>query len=294
MPLAEDGRTPLVPGGLRLIDVHVHLHPPRLYAAIRRWFAERTTWSIEHATEPAAVAAALRAAGVERFVFCSYAHKTGMARELNAWLAQTARELDRYGLPLATVHLDDSDPAGDLATAFDDGCIGLKIHEDVQRLAVDDPRFDPIFATVAEREGFVLAHIGHVPWSNDTNDGPARIARVLDRHPRLRFVVAHFGVPDWAGYAAVMPQRPNLFLDTTMAFTADSPLFAGAGRAFVESIGDAIVFGTDYPNIPHAYGSDFAGLEALDLDPATLRKIARENARRLAPVLAEERPRTQR
>ena len=37
---------------LPLIDVHVHLHPPRLYAAIRRWFAERTDWKIDHPTEP--------------------------------------------------------------------------------------------------------------------------------------------------------------------------------------------------------------------------------------------------
>jgi uncharacterized protein len=257
-----------------------------LYAAIRRWFAERTDWKIDHATEPATVAATLRAAGVERFVFCSYAHKTGMARELNAWLAQTSRDLGRYGVPLATVHLDDPDPVGDLGAAFDDGCIGLKVHEDVQRLAVDDPRFDPVFARIAEREGFVLAHIGHIPWDDDTNDGPARIARVLARHPRLRFVVAHFGVPDYAGYAARMPQHPNLFLDTTMAFTAGSPLFAGADRAFVESIADSIVLGTDYPNIPYAYGSDLRGLEALMLGPATLQKIVRENARRLSPVLA--------
>ncbi len=272
---------------LRIVDVHVHLHPPRLYAAIRRWFAERTDWKIEHPTEPAAVAATLRANGVERFVFCSYAHKTGMARELNAWLAQTSRELGGYGVPLATVHLDDPDPRGDLAAAFDDGCIGLKIHEDVQRLTIDDPRFDPAFALIAEREGFVLVHVGHVPWHDDTHDGPARIAQVLERHPRLRVVVAHFGVPDWAGYAARLPRHPNLFLDTTMAFTAGSPLFAGAGRAFVESIGAAIVFGTDYPNIPFVYGSDLRGLEELGVSPATLQRIVRENARRLSPVLAE-------
>jgi uncharacterized protein len=273
---------------LSIIDVHVHLHPPRLYAAIRRWFSERTTWKIDHPTEPGAVAATLRAAGVERFVFCSYAHKPGMAGELNGWLAQTSRELGRYGVPLATVHLDDPDPVHDLTAAFDAGCIGLKIHEDVQRFAVDDPRFEPVFAAIAEREGFVLAHVGHVPWNGDTNDGPARIGRVLERHPRLRIVVAHFGVPDWAGYAARMPRHPNLFLDTTMAFTTGSPLFASADRAFVESIGDSIVFGTDYPNVPHAYGTDLRGLETLAVRPETLRRIACENARRLSPVLAEK------
>jgi predicted TIM-barrel fold metal-dependent hydrolase len=252
-----------------------------LFAAIRRWFAENSSWTIDHDTDPAAVASTLRAAGVERFVFCSYAHKTGIARELNAWLAQTSRDLDRFGLPLATVHLDDPDPTGDARSAFDDGCIGLKIHEDVQRLAVDDPRFDPIYALIAERAGFVLAHVGPVPWSDNTNDGPARIARVLERHPQLQFVVAHFGVPDFAGYAARMPALPNLYLDTTMAFTPQSPLFAGASGAFVESIADRIVLGTDYPNIPHDWGCDLAGLDALNLTPAARQKIVRDNALRL-------------
>jgi predicted TIM-barrel fold metal-dependent hydrolase len=190
---------------------------------------------------------------------------------------------------LATVHLDDPEPLGDLRAAFDDGCIGLKIHEGVQLLAVDDPRFDPLFALIAEREGFVLVHVGHVPWQDQTDGGPARIARVLERHPRLRIVVAHFGVPDWAAYGAMMPRHPNLFLDTTMAFTAGSPLLADTDRAFVESIAGSIVFGSDYPNIPSAYGSDLVGLEALALEPSTLRKIVHANARRLSPVLAGSR-----
>src|SRR5476651_1161917 len=138
-----------------MIDVHTHLHPPRLFAAIRRWFAERSDWQLEHPTEPAVVASALRAAGVERFVFCSYAHKPGMARELNAWLAQTSREIGGYGLPLGTVHLDDPDYVGDLRAALDDGCIGLKIHENVQQLAIEDDRFAPVFSLLEEREGFV-------------------------------------------------------------------------------------------------------------------------------------------
>lgn len=166
-----------------MIDVHTHLHPPRLFAAIRRWFAERSSWQLEHPTEPTAVAAALRTAGVERFVFCSYAHRAGMAREINAWLTETARDLDGYGLPLATIHLADSQPQADLAAALADGCVGLKIHEDVQAVAIDDPRFDPAYTLLAEREAFVLAHVGPIPWDQDTRGGPRRVEAVRLHRP---------------------------------------------------------------------------------------------------------------
>ena len=52
------------PDGWRYFDAHTHLHPPRLFAAIRRWFDEHTDWNLRGPTEPAEVAAALRAAGV--------------------------------------------------------------------------------------------------------------------------------------------------------------------------------------------------------------------------------------
>lgn len=271
-----------------MIDIHTHLHPPRLFAAIRRWFAQRSTWRIDHPSDPHEVAAALRAAGVERFVFCSYAHKTGMARDLNAWLAQTSRLLDGYGLPLATVHLDDPHYADDLAVALDDGCIGLKIHEDVQQLSIDDARFDPVYTMLVKREGFVLAHIGPIPWHNDTRNGPERLARVLDRHPELRLVVAHMGVPDTSAYLELMRTYPQLFLDTTMAFPSPD-LHVSASVASIEAASAAIVYGTDYPNIPYAYAEERAHIEALGLSPQALAGIFGENARRLSPALAASR-----
>jgi len=269
-----------------VIDVHTHLHPPRLFAAIRRWFAERSPWVLEHPTEPHEVARALHDNGVEKFTFCSYAHKTGIARELNDWLNATARELGGGAIPLGTVHADDPDPAGDMRDALRGGCAGLKVHEDVQRFWLDDPRLAGALDAVAEHDGFVLAHVGHIPWSADTNDGPRRIAQVLERHPKLRVVVAHFGMPDYARYLDLAEREPRLFLDTTMAFAPESPSRIRVARADVERGARQIVYGTDWPNIPYPYDGDLRGLRALGLDDATIRAITTENARRLTPALA--------
>jgi uncharacterized protein len=270
-----------------VIDVHTHLHPPRLFAAIRRWFAERSDWDLSgQPTEPRAVARVMREHGVERFAFCSYAHKPGMANELNAWLADTARDLGEGAIPLATVHLDDRDPGGDMRAAMRGRFAGLKVHEDVQGFALDDPRMAPVLDAVAADDGFVLVHVGHIPWSNDTRDGPARIARALDAHPRLRVVVAHFGQPDQARYLELARGEPRLFLDTTMAFARESPMYVAPSRADVERAPRQIVLGTDWPNMPYAYDGELRGLRELGLDPATLNLITTENARRLAPAFA--------
>ena len=72
------------------IDGHVHLQPERLARAIGEVFA-RDGWQPLHAWDPEQVADTLAAHGVERFCFFSYAHKPGIARSLNAWIAETAR-----------------------------------------------------------------------------------------------------------------------------------------------------------------------------------------------------------
>jgi len=267
-----------------MIDLHTHLHPPRLFAAIRRWFAQHSDWDIAgQPTQPHDVAAILRAAGVERFVFCSYAHKTGMARELNMWLAETSRELGGYGLPLATVHPDDDDYLADLRAALDDGCIGLKMHENVQVVAVDDPRFDPVYEELAARGFFLLVHVGPIPWAYPPRVGLERIARVLERHPSLQVVVAHFGVPDTPLYFRLMAQHPNLYLDTTMVFASDA-ITDEARSGYLPAIerhADRVLYGTDFPNVPYPYESERRALEALGLTPASLRAILHDNAKRL-------------
>jgi len=272
---------------LRMIDVHTHLHPPRLFAAIRRWFAANSTWDLSgQPTDPIQVAEIYRDAGVERFVFCSYAHKPGMAAELNSWLTETSRALHRYGIALATVHLDDSDPVADLVRALDEGAAGLKIHEDVQGLRIDDPRFSPVLSELERREAIVLVHVGHIPWSPETHDGSRRVAAVLERHPQLKVIVAHLGSPDTAAYFRMMEAYPTLHLDTTMMMAPTSPMRDPVSTEDGARFYKRILYGTDFPNVPHAYLSESDGIAAMHLGAVAERAILRDNAARLfAPFL---------
>jgi uncharacterized protein len=270
-----------------MIDIHTHLHPPRLFAAIRRWFAENSNWDLSHQpVEPHEIAETYRDAGVERFVFFSYAHKPGIAAQLNTWLIETSRTLDRYGIPLATVHLDDPDPLGDLVRALDKGAAGLKVHEDVQRLRVEDPRFVPLLVELQRREALMLVHVGHIPWSRETYNGPGRVAGVLDRYPRLKLIVAHLGTPDTQAYLRMTQTYPTLHLDTTMMLAIDSPMRSSLSAHDTQRYAGHLLYGTDFPNVPHRYTSERDGIIDLHLSPDAERAIFRNNAARLlAPFL---------
>src|SRR2546425_306204 len=153
--------TPRVPA--RCVDVHVHLHPAPLAEAIQRHFA-REHWLNAHPFDPEAVAETLAARGVDRFCFFSYAHKPGMARSLNEWLAGIGARL-RGAIPLGTLHPDDPDLMRVAGEALDDLRLsGFKLHFSVQRVYPDDPRLYPVYER-AEAEGrvFVL-HVGTAPY----------------------------------------------------------------------------------------------------------------------------------
>jgi predicted TIM-barrel fold metal-dependent hydrolase len=264
-----------------LIDIHTHLHPERLALAIRRWFSENSNWNLKHPFDKEAVVDVLRSNNVERFVFCSYAHKPGIARSINLWLAQTARAIDRYGLPLFTVHLDDPKFLDDAKRAIEDGCIGLKVHEDVQSLQINDPRFEEVFVEIEKIGGFVLAHLGPVPWRLEPEVGVQRVAQVLAKHPKLKFVLAHMGAPDTPKYLDILGQNEGLYLDTTMAFTNVNGLSHAVNVDAIERNSTKILFGTDYPNIPYAYDFEPNVLKSLGLSDKALRAILGENARLL-------------
>lgn len=264
-----------------MIDIHVHLHPDRLGAAIRRWFAENSSWKLYHGNAPEQVVAELRKQGVERFVFCSYAHKPGIASSINEWLVQTSQSIGRFGLPLCTVHLDDPTYLDDAKRALDAGCIGMKVHEDVQRLAVDDSRFFPVYEEIEKIGGFVLAHVGPIPWKVEPLSGIERVTHLKERFPRLNLVVAHLGAPDTVDYFRLMDKIPGLYLDTTMGLSNLEGLDFSLEMSSLAAHSNRVVFGTDFPNIPYEYDFEPNKIKAGISSRAALDAIMDGNARHL-------------
>ena len=272
------------PAGFRYVDAHTHLHPPRLFAAIRRWFDEHTDWDLRGPSEPDGIVAALRAAGVERFAFFSYAHRPGMAQELNRWIRDVGARFPD-GIPLGTVHAEDDDPGAVVDEACGAwGLAGVKLHTQVQRFHPDDSRMWPVYARLVELGKVLVIHVGTGPHTNEFT-GLARFVRVLERFPELRASICHMGAFETRAALQLLDRYPHLHLDTTMAMTPASLPYTGIDPAVVRDAdlvrhADRILFGSDFPNLPYPYEEERAGLWARNLPLDVYRRIFRDNALR--------------
>jgi predicted TIM-barrel fold metal-dependent hydrolase len=238
-------------------------------------------WPIRYRTDDGSRVATLRALGVAAFPALAYPHKPGMAAWLNEWTAAFAARTPGC-LPSATFYPEPGVDA-QVRTALDAGVRVVKTHLQVGGYDPRDPLLDPVWGALAEAGTPVVCHCGSGPEPGPYT-GPEPIGAVLARHPRLTLVVAHLGLPEYAGFLDLAARYPNVHLDTTMAFTPFTEAFAPFPadlRPRLFDLADRIVLGSDFPNIPYPYATQLVSLVGLGLGDDWLRKVLWHNGLRL-------------
>ena len=265
MPALHDEEGDRIPDALpEVIDAHVHLFPDNLFEAIWRWF-EQHGWPVRYRLRSPAVIEHLLARGVSHVVAMCYAHRAGMARALNAYMAEIASHNPRV-TALATVMPGEEDARAILEEAFALGLRGVKLHCHVQCFAPDDERMSPIYEACAAADLPIVMHAGREPASPAYRCDPyalcavERIEAVLRSYPRLRLCVPHLGADEFQGYMGLLERYDNLWLDTTMMMAEYFPL-PDQGH-FVSARPDRVMYGTDFPNIPYAWDRELRRLAA--------------------------------
>jgi uncharacterized protein len=275
-----------------IIDVHTHFMPERLLAAVQAYFDAAgpligRPWPITYREDEQTRVSTLRAFGVAAFTALLYPHKPGMARSLNEWGADFAARTPDC-LHSATFFAEPS-AAADVGRAIEQGARVFKCHLQVGGFDPNDPVLDPAWGLLAEAGIPVVTHCGSGPVAGRFT-GPAPIARLLASHPALRLVVAHLGMPEYAEFLTLAERYPGVLLDTTMAFTA---FIDDAGAPFppgelprLRDLGDRVLLGTDFPNIPYSYADALEALERAGLGAAWLRAVCHDNAAALFEIPA--------
>jgi uncharacterized protein len=269
-----------------LIDVHTHFMPPRLLEAVWAYFdaagpliARR--WPIAYRLAEDERVERLRALGVRVFTALLYPHKPGMAADLNRWAADFASRTPGC-LPTATF-FPEPEAGGYVAKALAAGARVAKAHLQVGGYDPRDQLLDPVWGQLAEAQVPVVVHCGSAPTPGAAT-GPAPIADVLARHPRLVIVVAHLGAPEYADFLDLAEAHAGVYVDTTMVFTRFFSKIAHFPPRLLprlSALQEKVLFGSDFPNIPHPYAHQLEVLAGLGLGEDWLRAVLWGNGARL-------------
>ncbi|MET7618846.1 amidohydrolase family protein [Streptomyces sp. NPDC005408] len=265
-----------------LVDVHTHFMPEQVLKKVWAYFdavgpLTGTEWPIAYRHEEEERVALLREFGVRSFTSMLYPHKAGMAAWLNGWAADFAERTPGC-LHTATLFPEDGVERY-VRDAVERGARVFKAHLQVGAYDPNDALLDPVWGLLAEAGMPVVMHCGSGPVPGK-HTGPEPVGRLLARHPRLRLVVAHMGMPEYTDFLDLAERYQEVRLDTTMAFTDFSESlspFPVVERARLLALADRVLLGTDFPNIPYPYVHQLEALERLELGDDWLRAVCHDN-----------------
>ncbi len=267
-----------------VIDVHTHFMPKSVMDKVWQYFDSAgplvgREWPIKYRTAESERVQMLRQFGVLGFTALVYPHKPQMAAWLNQWAAQFSRETPDC-LATATF-FPEPDAGGYVASAIAGGAQVFKAHVQVGRYEPNDPLLDPAWGAIEDAGIPVVIHCGSGPAPGE-HTGPEPIRLLLQRYPRLRLIIAHMGMPEYVDFMDICENSADVRLDTTMAFTpfVDELMpFPSSQLNRLRDLGDRILFGSDFPNIPYSYADAMRSLTRLPgVDDAWLRGVFYENA----------------
>jgi predicted TIM-barrel fold metal-dependent hydrolase len=229
--------------GFRVTDAHCHVYPD----AIAEKAAENTGrfYAVGHELDGKVgtlVEASLKA-GVDHCVIQSVATTPRQVESINRFISATVAEGEGFFTGLGALHPDSDDQRRDVETLISLGLHGVKLHPEIQRFALDEPRALAIFALCEEYGLPVLLHTGDRRYDCSN---PNRLIPVLKRFPDLTVVGAHLGGWSiWDEAVDALCGVKNLWFDCSSTFAWVDPLHA---KDLILRLGvDRVMFGTDYP-----------------------------------------------
>jgi hypothetical protein len=281
LPALDDREGDHVPESLpEVIDAHVHLFPDNLFASIWQWF-DKFGWPIRYRLSSTEIIEFLLSHGVRHIVGLHYAHKPGVARELNAYMAQLRRSHQQL-TAMATVYPGENNARQILTEAFNMGLSGVKLHCHVQCFDMLSSAMHAIYEACTENKKPLIMHVGREPKSPAYPCDPyelcsaAKLEQVIRAYPDLRVCVPHLGADEFESYRRLLENYDNLWLDTTMTLADYLPLDASPDLAQMRA--DRLIFGSDFPNLPYAWDREIQRIRRLKLSRERLSKLLGQNA----------------
>ncbi len=257
-----------------IIDCHCHIYPEKIAAKAVVGIGEFYHLKMNYDGRLQTLLSESEKNGITHNVIFSVATKPAQVRSINAFIADmVAQRPDRF-IGLGTLHPDSEDIEGDIQDLLALGLKGVKLHPDIQGIAVDDPRCDRIYE-LCEGVIPILIHAGDKRYDYSN---PNRIKPILERHPNLTVIAAHFaGYSVWEEAKKELAGYPNLYVDCSSSLAM---ITKEEAESLVRAYGvDKVLFATDFPMWTIA--EEMERFNALSLNAEEREQIFYKNAVRL-------------
>ncbi|HOL95542.1 MAG TPA: amidohydrolase family protein [bacterium] len=259
---------------MKTIDVHTHIFPDHVALNAVPKMAEEA--GVPYALDGRVDS--LRQSMDQAEIAVSWlqpvATRAAQVESINRWHEELRNErLVAFG----AIHPDYPDLPGLIRDLSRRGFPGIKIHPEYHKIPPDDERLFPLYEAVGEENLIILFHAGvdiGIPTLNST---PRQFARLHDRFPGLRMILAHMGgFKQWEAVNTDIAGR-DIYFDTSYVFGhIDDAAFVDLVRRHGP---ERILFGTDSPWAGQK--ETLNHLKSLPLSDEELEGICWKNAARL-------------
>ena len=276
-------------------DTHTHFFPPKLLTKIWNYF-EQNYWPIHKKDTPENLAQILYSEfHIEHFVVLNYAHKKGIAQEMNDWTHKFCKDSRIKAIPFGTIHPDDDNRVNEMDRIFDNfGFAGIKLQLMVTDFHIWDKRMEPIYNKILQYDRILLVHIGTGPTHSNFNPGVTiqcpyvgfkHFRPFMQKYPEMKVIIPHLGANEYEDMWALVKEYPNLYFDTAMIGVKNNPAFDDKLTLIDDeklyNISDRIMFGSDFPNIPYNYRNSVLGWFERNMNRTFYEKLFFRNAQSL-------------
>lgn len=255
---------------IMIIDFHAHIYPPKIAEKATKSIGDFYNMAMAYHGNPDELIESGAKIGVTKYVVHSTATKPMQVESINNYIIDQMVDYPEF-IGFGTMHPDFNDFEAELKRIKTEGLKGVKLHPDFQKFQVDTPKMDAVYDVMASLDLPVIVHAGDARYDFS---GPKRIAHVLEKHPDLKLIAAHFGgFSEWKASMEFLVGK-NVWFDTS------SSLFALSVETADDMINkhgsEKFLFGSDFPMWDHE--GEFERFNKLQLSQKQRDEILYKNA----------------
>ncbi|MBQ3658207.1 MAG: amidohydrolase family protein [Bacteroidales bacterium] len=256
-----------------IIDFHAHIYPKKIAEKASKNIGEFYHTQMCYDGSPEKLLESGKKIGVEKYIVHSTATAAHQVEAINNYIISEVKLHEEF-IGFGTIHPDYQDFENELNRIKNSGLRGIKLHPDFQKFQVDTPQMDDIYEVISALKMPILVHAGDYRYDFS---GPKRILNVIEKHPSLIVVAAHFGgYTEWDNSMKYLVGQ-RVWFDTSSTLWQ---LPKEKALKMIEAHGyEKFLFGSDYPMWDHQ--DELKRFDSLKLNEEKREAILYKNAERL-------------